>query len=125
MSLRYRLDCLVDFLRMILLCLLPLPNRFFRVCLPTYFAAVLKDFLPLITSLISGAANSNMSALRRIADGTIYLRKKGISVLPKTFAGAPNSLPVCCSSPKNLCKCTESPSTLSSNHSIVWDFYLF
>ena len=28
-----------------------------------------------------------------------------------------------CSSPNNLCKCTESPSTLSTNTSIVWSLY--
>ena len=28
-----------------------------------------------------------------------------------------------CSSPNNLCKCTESPSTLSTNTSIVWNLY--
>ena len=53
MSLPDRLDCLVDFVGMILLCLLPLPNCFFRVCFPTLFAADLKDFLPLISSLPS------------------------------------------------------------------------
>ena len=29
-----------------------------------------------------------------------------------------------CSSPNNLCKCTESPSTLSTNTFIVWNLYL-
>ena len=29
-----------------------------------------------------------------------------------------------CSSPINLCKCTKSPSTLSTNTSIVWNLYL-
>ena len=29
-----------------------------------------------------------------------------------------------CSSPNNLCKCTESPSTLSTNTSKVWNLYL-
>ena len=75
MSLRDRLDCLVDLVGMILLCLLPLPNCFLRVCFPTLFAADLKDFLPLITSPISGAANSNKSAPTRFAAGTTYLRK--------------------------------------------------
>ena len=28
-----------------------------------------------------------------------------------------------CSSPNNLCKCTESPSTLSTNTPIVWNLY--
>ena len=91
MSLRDRLDCLVDFVGMILLAVLfllavrlrlpyPCPNCFFRVCFPTLFAADLKDFLPLITSPISGAANSNKSAPTRFAAWTIYLRKNGIAV---------------------------------------------
>ena len=105
MSLRDRLDCLVDFVGMILLRLLPpclhtalrfpSPNCFLRVCFPTLFAAVLIDFLPLITSPISGTANSNMSELMRFAAGTTYLRKKGIAVLPITWARAPNPLPLC------------------------------
>ena len=94
MSLRDRLDWL-DFVGMILLCLLPLPNCFFRVCFPTLFAAELEDFLPLITSPISGAANSNMSAPMRFAAGTKYLRKKGNAVLPITCARVPNTLPLC------------------------------
>ena len=120
MSLRYRLDCLVDFVGMILLCLLPpsrtprapfrlrfpSPKCFFKVCFPTLFEAVLKDFLLLITSPISGAANS-MSAPMRFAAGTTYLRKKGN-----------------CSSPNNLCKSPKSPSPLSSNRSMVGNFYL-
>ena len=95
MSLRDRLDCLVDFVGLILLCLLRLlsPNCFFRVFFPTLFAAVLKVFLRLKTSPISGAANSNMSAPISYAAGTTYLRKKGIAVLPITCARAPNPLP--------------------------------
>ena len=109
MSPRDRLDCLVDFVGMILLCLLavqpyassllrlpsPSPNCFFRVFFPTLFAADLKDLLPLKTSPISGAANSNMSAPMRFAAGTTYLRKKGIAVLQITCASAPNPLPLC------------------------------
>ena len=102
MSLRDRLHCLVDFIGMVFLCLLPpfdlslpSPNCFFRVCFPTLLAAALKDFLPLITSPISGTANSNKSAPTRFAAGTTYLRKKGIAVLPITCARAPNPLPLC------------------------------
>ena len=95
MSLRDRLDCLVDFVGMILLCFLPLPECFFRVCFPTLFAAVLKFFLPLTTSAIFGTANSNKSAPTRFAAGTIYLRKNGIAVLPITCASAPNPRPRC------------------------------
>ena len=85
MSLRDRLDCLLDFVGMIplpVLLLLPSPNCFLRVCFPTLFAAVLKIFLPLTTSAISGTANSNKSAPTRFAAGTTYLRKNGIAVLP-------------------------------------------
>ena len=104
MSLRDRLDCLVDFVGMILLCSLtpvrlqlpsPSPNCFFKVFFPTFFAAVSKVFLPLITSPISGAANSNMSTPMHFAAGTTYLRKKGIAFLPITCARAPNPLPLC------------------------------
>ena len=98
MSLRDRLDCLVDFVGMILLAvlfLLPSPNCFLRVCFPTLSAAVLNFFLPLTTSAISGTAKSNMSAPMRFAAGTTYLRKNGIAVLPISCARAPNPLPLC------------------------------
>ena len=97
LSLRDRLDCLVDFVGMILLCLLrlPSPNCVFRVFFPTLFAADLKNFLALKISPISGAANSNMSAPMRFAAGTTYLRKNGIAVLPISFARAPKPLPLC------------------------------
>ena len=42
MSLRDRLDCLVDFVGRVLLCFFPSPNCFLRVCFPILFAAVLK-----------------------------------------------------------------------------------
>ena len=116
MSLRDRLDSSVAFVgmslfRLLLPCLpttvqLPSPNCFLRVGFPTLFAAVLNDFLPLITSSISGRANSNMSTPMRFAAGTTRLRKKGIAVLPITCARAPN------------------PLHLSSNRSMVWNFYL-
>ena len=92
MSLRDRLVCFADFFGINLLAcllpmapflfLLPLPNCFLKVCLPTLFAAVLNFFLPLTTSAISGTANSNKSALTRFAAGTIYLRKNGTEFLP-------------------------------------------
>ena len=50
-------------------------------------------FSTVITSPLSDAANSNMSAPMRFAGGTTYLRKKGIAFLPITCAGAPNPLP--------------------------------
>ena len=104
-SLRDRLVCFADFVGMTQLALffllpplhlrLPSPNCFLRVCLPRLFAAVLIFFLPLTTSAISGAANSNKSAPTRFVAGTIYLRKNGIAVLPITCASAPNPRPRC------------------------------
>ena len=93
------LDCLVVFVGMIRLCLLPLPNCFLRVCFPTLFTANLKDFLPLITSPVSGAANSNMSTPMRFAAGMTYLRKNGYAVFPITCANAPSPLPLCLPTP--------------------------
>ena len=105
MSLRDRLVCFADFVGMNLvacrlpiapfLFLLPLPNCFLTVCLPTLFAAVFKLFLPLTTSAYSGTANSNKSAPTRFAAATIYLRQNGIAVLPITRASAPNPRPCC------------------------------
>ena len=96
MSPRDRLISFEDFIRLTLLAvffLLPLLNCFLKVCLPTLFAAVLKFFLPLTTSAISGTANSNKSTPTRIAAGKINLRKNGIAVLPITCAKAPNHRP--------------------------------
>ena len=75
--------------------LLPLPNCFLILCLPTLLAAVLKFLLPLKTSAISGAATSNKSAPTRFAAATIYLRKNRIVSLPITCASAPKPHPRC------------------------------
>ena len=99
MPLRERLVCLVNFIGVILLCLQPLRRCFLRVCFPTLFAAVLKDFLPLTTSPISGAAKSDMSAPMRFAVGTTSLRKKGIAVLALTCARALEPVPLCLLTP--------------------------
>ena len=98
MSLCNRLVCFADFGRRPLLAVLFLPllsNKFFNIYLPTLFAAVLKFFLPLTTSAISGAAISNKSTLTLFAAATIWLRKNGIAVTPLTCASAPNPLPGC------------------------------
>ena len=84
-------SCFADFVGTTLLAvffLLPLPNCFLRVCLPTFFAAVLKFFLPLTTSSICGEAKSNKSAYTGFPIGTILLRKTGNAVLLKTCASA-------------------------------------
>ena len=65
-----------------------LPSFSLTVCLPTFFAAVLNFFLPLTTSAISGAANSNKSASRRFEAETTQLRKNRIAVLPITCTSA-------------------------------------
>ena len=93
MSLREQLNCLVDFVGMILLSLLLLPKCFLRLCFITLSAAVLKDFLPLITSPISGAANTNMSVPMLFAAETTFLRKKRIAVLTIICAKAQILLP--------------------------------
>ena len=92
-SLRDRLDCFADFVGMRLLAvllLLPLPNIFLNVCLPTLFAAVWKCFLPLTRSAFSGIAKCNKSASTHFAAETIYSSKSGIAVLPITCAIALN-----------------------------------
>ena len=94
MSLRDRPACLVDYIGMTLLCSLPLPNCFLKVCIPTLCRA-LDTFLPLTTSSISGAANSIKSATTRFPAGTIYLCKNGIVVLPITSTSETNLLPRC------------------------------
>ena len=90
MSLR-RLVCFADFVGMAklasfpygnsfpliaLFCLLlPQPNYLLTVYLPTLFAAVLKFFLPITTSAISGAPKYNKTAPTHLAAGENYLRK--------------------------------------------------
>ena len=97
-SLRNGLVCFNVFVANILFALLFLllpPNCSLRVCPHTPFAAVLKFFLPLITSAISGTANSNKSVPTRFAAGTIYLHKKGFAVLRITCASVLNPRPGC------------------------------
>ena len=84
--------------------LLPLPNCFLRVCPPTLFAAVLKFFLSLTTSAISGKSQK-VSIYAICSWDDIFTQKWN------------------CSSPKNLCNWIETPSTLSTNTSIGWNLY--
>ena len=98
MSHEYLLVCYADLYGMILLAvlfLLPLPNCFLKVCLPNFFAAVLKLFLPLTTAAISGAINSCKSAPTRFTAGTLCLQENGIAVLPITFASESKPRPRC------------------------------
>ena len=75
MCLRDRLICFADFVGLTLLAVLflltPL-NCFLNICLPTLFAAVLKFFLPLTSSAISGATNSKKLAPTSFAAETIF-----------------------------------------------------
>ena len=90
--------CFADFVeifRLAFFFMLPLPNRFIRVCVPANFADVFSFFLPLATSEISGAEISNKSLPICFATGTIYLDKFEIAVLPKTCASTPNPRPRC------------------------------
>ena len=93
MSPRDRLVCLVDFVGMTLLCLLPLPNCIFEVCLPTVYASFLKHYLPITFSAISGPTVSIKSSPTRLAAETTILRKNGITLLPKTCTCAPSHRP--------------------------------
>ena len=88
-------SCLEEFVRMPLLCLLPLPCCFFKVYVPTLFASLLEIFLPLTTSTVPDAANSVKSAATRFAAGTKYLRRDGIVDLLLTCASAPNNIQRC------------------------------
>ena len=109
MSLRDRLTCFEHFVGMTLLAvlfLLPVPNSFLRVCLRTLFAAVLKFLLPLTTSNFWHSKVQPVSTYAFCSWDVIFTQKWN------------------CSSPNKLCKCTESPSTLSTNTSTEWDLSL-
>ena len=104
-----QLVCFADFAGMTLFALfflLPLFNCFLRVCLLTPFAAVLKSFLPPITSAISDRRNSNNQHPRVLQLGQIFTQKEN------------------CSSLNNLCKCTETAPLFSTNTSLEWNPFL-
>ena len=108
-SVHDRLVCFADFVRMNVLgviFLLPLPNCYFRNCIPTLFAAFLIFFyhqrhLQFPVSQIPTSQLPHISQLGR------YLTQNRN-----------------CGSPKNLCKCIKSPSTLSTSSSGELNFYL-
>ena len=87
--------------------LLPLSNWSLRVCFPTFYAAVLKFFLPLTTSAVSDAGCSNSSKFTHFAAGTLKLRKK------RHYG-----------SPSNFCKCIKSLFTWSIKTSIDRNLHL-
>ena len=107
MSLRDRLDCLVDSVSMILLCLLPLPNCF----LQSFLSHILCSRLERL-STANNLCNLWCSNLQHVSTyacccwDDIFTQKWN------------------CSSPNNLCKSPKSPFSLSSNPSIVRNFYL-
>ena len=85
---------------------LPPPNCFLKVCLPMLRAAVLKFYLPLTTSAISGAAFPTQSTHNFCGWGDIFTLKGN------------------CGFPNTLYECTESTSTMPTNTSIEWNLYL-
>ena len=109
MSLRDRLDCLVDFVGMILLCLL-------RLLFPIYF---FQSFLShsLYRRLERFSSTKNLSHLWRSklehVSTDAFCRRDDIFTQKRN----------CCSS-NNLCKIPKAPSPLSSNRSIEWNLYL-
>ena len=111
MSLRDRLVCFGDFIGLNLLALLfllPLPICLLRVCRPTIFVAVLKFFC---------TTNSIFNFWRiKFQQVSTYAFCSWDDIFKKKWN---------CSSPNNLCKLTESPSTLSTNTSMKWNLYLF
>ena len=86
--------------------LLPIPNCLLKICLPTFFAPVLKYFLTPTVCAFSGTADSNGLAPNRFDADTLPLR---------------NIWNSCC--PNNFSKCTLSLPTLSTNTSIEWNLY--
>ena len=112
MSLRDRLDCLVDFVGMILFCLLPscppyassLPpavpftQLFFQSLLSHTLCSRLERF-----STANNLANLWCSEIQHVSTYRFY---RWDDIFTQKWT---------CSAPKNLCKCTESPSPLSSN----------
>ena len=107
LSLRDRLDRSVDFIGMILLCLLPLPNWFFRACFPTFFAADLKDFFTANNlSILWCSKLQHVSTYAFCCWDYIFTQKGNYS------------------SPNYLCKSPKSPSPLYSNRSIEWNLHL-
>ena len=125
MSLPDRLVCFADFVGMNLLArrtpkapllfLLPLLNCFLRVCLLTLFAAVLKFFPPRTTSANSRHSWHSCNLWHsKVQQNSTYAFCSWDDIFAKKYD---------CSSRNNLCKCTDSPSTLSTNTSIEWNIY--
>ena len=104
MSLSYRLGCLVNFVGMIFLCLLSLPNCFFQILLPHTLCSRLERF-----STTNNLCDFWHSELQHVSTYA-FCRRDDIYTQKWN-----------CSSPNNLCKSLKSPSPLSSNRSIVWN----
>ena len=96
---RDQLACWVEIPWKVPVCLIALLSYFLRVCLPTSFETVLKQFLPQTTPETFGRAKCKMSAPIRFAAGLQDLRKIGNIVLPIFCSNAPNSLPCCRTNP--------------------------
>ena len=121
MSLRNRLDCLVDFVGKILL-------RLLHPCLPyasshpptapftqLFFQSLLSNTLCRRLERFSTANNLSNLWYSKFQQVSTYAFCSWDDILTQKRN---------CSSPNTLCKCTESPSPLSSKPSIVWNLYL-
>ena len=136
LSLRDRPDCLVDFVGMILLCLLPacrtLSAPFLpavRLRLPSACGSLppAAPFSQLFfQSLLSHTLCSRLEVPSTTNDLCDFWHSNFQQVSTYAFCSWDDMFTQKwnCSSPNNLCKCTESPSTLSTNTSIVWNLYL-
>ena len=95
MTLGDRLPCFEDFVGKTLLCLLPLPKHFLKVCLVAIFGELLKLFLPVPLSAFSGAAKFIEPTFMRFASVASYLCENGFAVPSITCTNEPNRLPHC------------------------------
>ena len=124
MSLRDRLICFADFVGMTLLTLLFL----LPACLPSAYGSIppAAPFTQLFSqSLSSHTLCSCLEILSITNNPCNFWKSKFQQVGTYAFCSWDDifTQKSNCSSLNNLCKCTESPSTLSTNTSIEWNLY--
>ena len=117
MSLRDRLICFADFVGMTLLEFrFLLPAVRLRLPSPNYFSQSLSSHTLCscldILSTTNNICNFWHSKFQQVST---YASCSQDDIFTQKWN---------CSSPNNLCKCTESSSTLSTNTSIEWNLYL-
>ena len=137
MSRRDQLDCLVDFVGMILPCSLTpfrklpsassLPQAPFRK-LPSAYGA-LQPAAPFAQQFSQSLSSHTLCCCLKIFSTTNnhcnFWHSNFQQVSTYAFCSCDDKFTQKwnCRSPNNLCKCTESPSSLSTNTSIVWNLY--